>query len=237
MSSNKCKRSIVDYHRTCTNCSYNLCLSCCQELSRHKYGSFKPNNFKKRKICGEGILVKHNTSRKNSEMSSLPLEKWETSVDGSIPCPSTEIGGCGGSLLGLRRIYPFNWTRDLELKAEELLCSYHLPKTADISSCCSSCKELSKRIGFNSNSLYSPSLKDLHQETLEHFQSHWGKGHPVIVRDLLRVNPGLCWDPFIMFCSYMENKSSESCNGGSMKATNSLDWCEVSTVTSHCVSV
>ncbi|KAL8512021.1 hypothetical protein ACS0TY_018471 [Phlomoides rotata] len=237
---NKCKRSIVDYHRTCTNCSYNLCLSCCQELSRHSlYGNVKLNSFKKRKICGDGILVKHNTSRKNSGLSTISSENWETSVDGSISCPSTDNGGCGGSLLGLRCIYPFNWTRDLELKAEELLCNYHYPKAADISSCCSSCNDfgadgehklqraLSKRIGFNNNYLYSPTVKDLHQETLEHFQSHWGKGHPVIVRDMLRANTALCWDPFIMFCSYMENKSSESCNEGSLKVTNSLDWCEV----------
>lgn len=237
----------MDYHRTCMNCSYNLCLNCCQELSRHSlYGSFKLKSCKKRKISSSGdeLLFKQNISRQNSGgppcLSIISLQSWETSEDGSIPCPPTDIGGCGGSLLDLRCLFPFNWTRDLEVRAEEILCSYHFPETADVSPCCSLCddfgtndcelklqREPSKRIGFNNNYLYSPTVKDLHQETLEHFQSHWGKGHPVIVRNVLRSNTGLCWDPVIMFCLYMENKSSESCNEGGMQATNCLDWCEV----------
>lgn len=168
------------------------------------------------------------------------LKFKQISEGGSIPCPPTDIGGCGGSLLALRSIFPFNWTKDLVVKAEEILDSHQFP-TTDASECCSLCndsgrndelklqKELSKRIGFNNNYLYSPTVKDLHQETLEHFQNHWGKGHPVIVRNVLRSNTGLCWDPVIMFCLYMEKKSTGSCHEGGINVSNCLDWCEVCT--------
>ncbi|XP_057796330.1 lysine-specific demethylase JMJ28 isoform X4 [Salvia miltiorrhiza] len=243
---NKCKTSIVDYHRTCTKCSYNLCLSCCRELSQCSLsGSFMLRSCKKRKILssGDDLKFKQNISRHNSgplSQSIISSQNWETSEDGSIPCPPTDIGGCGGSLLDLRSIFPFNWTRDLEVKAEEILDGHPFPST-DASQCCSLChdsggsngdlkklqKEPSKKIGFNNNYLYSPTVKDLHQETLEHFQNHWGKGHPVIVRNVLRSNASLCWDPVIMFCLYVEKKSSGSCHEGGTNAANCLDWCEV----------
>ncbi|PIN00777.1 hypothetical protein CDL12_26718 [Handroanthus impetiginosus] len=243
---NKCKASIVNYHRSCPNCSYNLCLSCSHELFQHSLNEgFKLRSCKKKKICSSGVdpLLKQNISRQNSgglpQVSTVSLQNWKTNEDGSIPCPPTEIGGCGDSLLDLRCTFPFKWIRDLEAKAEEILCSYDFPETADVSPCCALCndignnngefkpRELSRRIGFNDNYLYCPTAKDLHQESLEHFQSHWGKGHPIIVRNALRSNTGLSWDPVIMFSSYMENKSSEPCNEDGMKATNCLDWCEV----------
>ncbi|KAL3851261.1 hypothetical protein ACJIZ3_013143 [Penstemon smallii] len=237
----RCKTSIVDYHRTCTNCTYNLCLSCCRELSQHGlYESFKLKSCKKRKIYSSGVDLYIKQTRQNSGGVSLStLLRWEASADGSIPCPPTDIGGCGESTLDLRCIFPFAWTGDLEVRAEEILCSYHVPETADVSSSCSLCnsidskdevkppRELSRRLGFCDNYLYCPTVKDLHQETLEHFQNHWGKGHPVIVRNMLRSISGLCWDPVIMFCSYMECKSSESCTEIGIKAKNCLDWCEV----------
>ncbi|KAK6154679.1 hypothetical protein DH2020_008927 [Rehmannia glutinosa] len=209
-------------------------------------GSFKLKSCKKRKICspGDELLCKQNISRQNSgglpRQSVSSLQNWETCEDGRIPCPPTDNGGCGDSRLDLRCIFPYNWTRDLEVKAEEVLCSYHIPETEDVSPCCSLCnnigsnngefnphRELSRRIGFSDNYLYCPTVKDLHQENLKHFRSHWVKGHPVIVRNVLRSATGLCWDPVIMFCSYMENKSSESRDEDGLKARNCLDWCEV----------
>ncbi|KAK4421273.1 Lysine-specific demethylase [Sesamum alatum] len=244
---NKCKTSIVDYHRTCASCSYNLCLSCCQELSQHSLcGNFKIRSCKRRKAysSGDEILIKQKISRQNSGglpcRSIISSQNWETCEDGSIPCPSTDIGGCGHSLLHLSGLFPFNWTSDLEVRAEKILCSYQFPETTDVSSYCSQCNNVgshdgevkprggpSRTIGFNGIYLYSPTVKDLHQETLEHFQNHWGRGHPVIVRNVLQRTTSLCWDPVIMFCSYIENRSSESWNEDGKKATNVLDWCEV----------
>lgn len=32
LCSNNCKTSIVDFHRSCTSCLYDLCLTCCREI-------------------------------------------------------------------------------------------------------------------------------------------------------------------------------------------------------------
>lgn len=32
LCSDNCKTGIVDLHRSCPKCSYDLCLTCCQEL-------------------------------------------------------------------------------------------------------------------------------------------------------------------------------------------------------------
>lgn len=32
LCSNNCKTSIVDFHRSCTSCPYDLCLTCCREI-------------------------------------------------------------------------------------------------------------------------------------------------------------------------------------------------------------
>ncbi|KAL3624955.1 hypothetical protein CASFOL_031623 [Castilleja foliolosa] len=244
---NKCKTSIVDYHRSCTNCSYNLCLGCCLELSpRSLHGNYWLKSCKKRKIdsSGDELLPTNNISRQISagfpRLPVISLQNWKTNEDGKITCPPTEIGGCGDNLLNLRCKFPFNWTRDLEVKAEEILRGHKVHETADVSPCCSMCndvftnngetkpcREHSRKVGFSGNYLYCPTVKDLRQESLEHFQSHWVKGHPVIVRNVLPSTTGLCWDPVVMFCMYLESKSSESCDEDGLKARNCLDWCEV----------
>ncbi|EPS66208.1 hypothetical protein M569_08569, partial [Genlisea aurea] len=210
---------------------------CCREISKNgSCETSKPRRSKKRKMdsSDDNISINENDSRDN------PLQILGTSKYCAVPCPPLIAGGCGESLLDLRCLFPFNWTRDLEVKAEELLCNYHVPEPAEVSSCCSFCseghsadsatkqREVTRRIGFEDNYLYSPTVKDLHQEKLEHFQSHWGKGQPVIVRNVLRSNTGLSWDPTSMLCTYMENKSSESCK--SADTSNCLDWCEVEIV-------
>ncbi|CAA2982558.1 lysine-specific demethylase JMJ25 [Olea europaea subsp. europaea] len=242
-----CRTSIADYHRSCTKCSYNICLSCL-ELCRGSLCGVKLKSCKKRKTClsDDELLLKinNNISRKSyggmSSLSPMSLQKWEANADGSISCPSVDVGGCGNSLLDLRCIFPSTWTRELEVRAEKILCSYQYPEVTDVSFFCSFCKgidhkagvvktlqEVSNRIDSNDNYLYCPTLKGLHQETIEHFQKHWGMGHPVIVKNVLKSTSGLCWDPFTMFCSYIENRRSKPYNGDDVEATNCSDWCEV----------
>ncbi|XP_075513746.1 lysine-specific demethylase JMJ28-like isoform X1 [Primulina tabacum] len=243
----RCKSAITDYHRTCMNCSYNLCLSCCREISRHSsYGSCMRKSLKKRKIIAsvDDLIFKRHISRQNSgeipRLFPTPLLIWEPSSDGSIPCPPIDIGGCGSSNLDLKCVYPCTWNRDLEVRAEEMLRLYHLPETADFSLCCSRCQDIShkdgdakvqkgsyRKLGYQDNYLYCPSIHDMRDESPEHFQSHWTKGQPVVVRNVLRRTSSLCWDPVIMFSSYMENKISEHCIENDMKVTNCIDWCEV----------
>ncbi|GER31661.1 transcription factor jumonji (jmjC)domain-containing protein [Striga asiatica] len=229
---NKCKASIVDYHRTCTSCSYNLCLNCCWEVSPHTvYGSFTLRSCKKRKISSSNDELP-------SEKNNITRQNWEAEENGKIPCPPTDIGGCGKNTLDLRCVFPFDWCRDLEVKAEEILCEYQFTENSNASPCCSLCnngesklhREFNRKIGISGNNyLYCRAVKDLHQEKLEHFQSHWVKGQPVIIRNVLSGGPtGLCWDPVNMLCLYLENKSSESRDDeDGSKGRKCVDWCEV----------
>ncbi|KAJ6767217.1 hypothetical protein OIU79_023056 [Salix purpurea] len=157
--------------------------------------------------------------------------------NGSIPCPPGEFGGCGGSLLDLSCIFPLSWTKELEVSAEELVGCYELPETLDVCSSCSLCvgldcekngikqmQEAAAREDSSDNLLYCPPIMDICGDNLEHFQKHWGRGQPVIVRNVLQSTSDLSWDPMVMFCNYLKNNAARSQNG---KATDCLDWFEV----------
>ncbi|TQD72395.1 hypothetical protein C1H46_042066 [Malus baccata] len=250
---NKCKASIVDLHRSCPNCSYNLCLSCCRDLlSGSLFGGInttliKQSNKKKTCVSRKGQLVKKPiTTHKQSFRSlypssaSVPSLKSCNAVNG-ISCPPKELGGCGDSLLDLRCVFPLSWIKDLEVSAEEIVCSYEFPETADMSLCCPLClgvdqktdgirqlQEASVRENSNDNYLYYPTLLGTNGDNVEHFQKHWSKGHPVIVRDVLQTTSDLTWDPVSMFCTYLERSIARyENNTNSNEAIHCLDWCEV----------
>ncbi|KAJ6767218.1 JMJC DOMAIN-CONTAINING HISTONE DEMETHYLATION PROTEIN [Salix purpurea] len=242
---NYCQASIVDFHRTCPDCSYSLCLNCCQDIF---HGSVKallckcPNG---RKACVSG---KQHSEMKSLCTANLSYSRFPVSTtfspcqsaahcNGSIPCPPGEFGGCGGSLLDLSCIFPLSWTKELEVSAEELVGCYELPETLDVCSSCSLCvgldcekngikqmQEAAAREDSSDNLLYCPPIMDICGDNLEHFQKHWGRGQPVIVRNVLQSTSDLSWDPMVMFCNYLKNNAARSQNG---KATDCLDWFEV----------
>ncbi|KAJ4837741.1 hypothetical protein Tsubulata_015334 [Turnera subulata] len=247
---NNCKTSIVNFHRSCPNCSYNLCLICCHDIV---HGSL-PGNGKthlckwpnKRKACISSKQVSamkslchlnHSYGSKYRD-SSTSSPRWKAS-DGSgcIACPPTEFGGCGDSLLDLMSVFPLNWTEDLEINAEEIIGCYELPEPSDVSSPCSLCvgmdcedngmKQLQEAAGredSNDNYLYYPSVLDIRGDNLDHFQKHWGKGQPVIIRNVLHGTSDVSWDPIVMFCTYLKNNAAKSENE---LASDHLDWFEV----------
>ncbi|XP_031126026.1 lysine-specific demethylase JMJ25 isoform X1 [Ipomoea triloba] len=246
-----CKTSVLDYHRSCLNCSFVLCINCCSEL-RQRYECSKSNGASRGKssdVDDDNELTvsmkQTSTSRLRSSWtqlaSSISLCNWEPSIDGSISCPPTESGGCSGGFLHLRCLFPCNWFKELEISAQATLCHEKYEETKDASGSCSPCKEgdhkdcgvnnllveLAQRLDTNDNFLYCPTLKDLWEEDFENFQKHWGKGHPVIVRNVLRSSSELSWDPVFMFCTYLEKRSKCPKNKEATKAPNSLDWCEV----------
>lgn len=47
------------------------------------------------------------------------------------------------------------------------------------------------------NYLYYPTVKDF--QDLKHFQHHWVKGEPVVVRNMLEATAGSLWDPMVMY--------------------------------------
>ncbi|CAB81250.1 putative protein [Arabidopsis thaliana] len=86
-------------------------------------------------------------------------------------------------------------------------------------------ESLSRKVGSVkcSNGIKSPKvLLDFHQNNLEHFQTHWSKGHPVIVRSVIKSGSSLNWDPVALFCHYLMNRNNKTGN-----TTDCMDWFEV----------
>lgn len=251
---NNCRISVVDFHRRCGNCSYNLCLRCSEFFRQSLPGREKafiakcPNKYKAC-LSGDKVvsMMKHTSIfRQDSGSCYFPspatLPKWKAcNDDGSIICPPTAYGGCGDGPLDLKCIFPFGWTRELEKSAEQIVGTYDSQESFDASSRCSWCrgvgnkdsesnllKGAASREDSNDNFLYYPSVQDLRDKNLEHFQKHWGKGHPVIVHRVLESTVDLSWDPIVMLCTYLEKCSTRSKNGKeAIEAIDCLDWCEI----------
>ncbi|KAI3680618.1 hypothetical protein L6452_35391 [Arctium lappa] len=215
-----CKACIVDVHRSCGNCSYILCLSCCREFREgHLHGGLR--NFK------------YTKTDKRKSLCTI-LQNWNTNEDGSIQCPPKNLGGCGDGVLGLFCHPPVNWSKDLEASAKEIVFASKITQFLEVDySGCGLCDERDQREGknedgilINNKSLYFSIQEDLGDENLQHFTKHWVKGQPIIVRDVIGSESELSWDPISMFCMYLE-RSAKSRNDKEVKLRNCSDWCEV----------
>ncbi|OIT37870.1 lysine-specific demethylase jmj25 [Nicotiana attenuata] len=281
MYCNNCKTSIVDFHRNCSSCSYDLCLTCCRELrDGHLRGGeeevileftdkglgylhaeeipgYKPINFRRTR-SSKKEMVKNDSvedakiacemeSKDNggllSEKFGGPAGEWKSNEDGSIPCPPENFGGCGKGILELKCLLtkPKCQVTELLAKAEDIAKRFeleHMPeipqgpclcrKSVDENDMQNSkmCKAAS-RDDFDDNYLYCPAAKDLQQEDLKHFQCHWLKGEPVIVRNVLETASGLSWEPMVMWRACRQIKNLNHPLLLDVIAINCLDWCEV----------
>ncbi|KAJ1427169.1 Zinc-finger domain of monoamine-oxidase A repressor R1 [Sesbania bispinosa] len=184
-----CATSIIDLHRSCPKCSYELCLSCCQEI---RNGSITPRDEMKFQYVNRGYDYMHGgdplpmsydleTSDGHIELST----EWNAKNDGSVSCGPEKMGGCGGSVLELRRILPRGWISDLEAKARNMLKIYEMEhrtlQQKEVVSSYSTMKNAAFGEATNDNNIYCPDLK----EGLLLFQKHWTNGEPIIVRDVL----------------------------------------------------
>ncbi|ONM06881.1 Transcription factor jumonji (jmjC) domain-containing protein [Zea mays] len=143
---NNCKTSIVDFHRSCKYCFYDLCLDCCVEIRRGEIPGgeeimrVKPEDRGRAYLFGttnskDGSkrfsMRRHSSSLENepsnvvgsSEGANNSLELWKAESDGSIPCPPKELGGCGGSILDLKCFFPEKMLSNLEERADRIMRS------------------------------------------------------------------------------------------------------------------
>lgn len=168
------------------------------------------------------------------------LHVWRAKSDGSIPCPPKDKGGCGSGILSLRRIFYANWVHELVKSAEDLLVNHKLADTRfseDCSVCLSmfsACSEnhvAVRQAAFRKNTcdnfLYCPNAVDLGQGDFEHFQMHWRKGEPVIVRNTLGTASGLSWEPMVMWRAFRSARKKLEEEPFCVNAIDCLDWCEV----------
>ncbi|XP_006391906.2 lysine-specific demethylase JMJ25 isoform X2 [Eutrema salsugineum] len=238
-----CATSIVDMHRSCPKCSYELCLNCCQEI---REGSLSERPEMKLPYVDKGYRYMHGLDMEPSSSSVSEEEvanlsaKWNVGFNGSITCAPKELGGCGDSMLELKRILPENFLARLEQKAETFLASYK--KSPGVLNCrCSALetdmtRKAASRTSSSDNYLFCPESRGvLKEEELLHFQEHWAKGEPVIVRNALDNTPGLSWEPMVMWRALCENVVSSTANTkmSEVKAIDCLANCEVEINTRH----
>ncbi|KAK7412261.1 hypothetical protein VNO78_03712 [Psophocarpus tetragonolobus] len=245
---NYCKTPLLDPHRSCLSCTYSLCLGCSQTLSQGSNSEEINSSISKSKLPDKNACISNESrlldnkvicSGNLTDTSTLP--EWTNCYGVNIvSCsPHTKLGDCGDSHLDLKYVFPLNRIKEMEVKAEEIVCSYDFPETLDKSSSCSLCvdkdhktsrykqlQEAAQREDSNDNYLFCPTVLDISCNHFEHFQKHWGKGHPVVVRDVLLSTPNLSWNPLVMFCTYVERSMTRYENNKDLLEA-CLDWFEV----------
>ncbi|XP_047980581.1 lysine-specific demethylase JMJ25-like isoform X1 [Salvia hispanica] len=130
-----CKTSIFDLHRSCLKCSYDLCLTCCQELREGRLQGCDKGVSPQ--YSGHSLGYLHGDDGSNADIVikteppdgmveaiiTTDLEEtnseWRSAERGIIPCPPPVLGGCGEGILELKGIFPNDWVSNLLLRAEE----------------------------------------------------------------------------------------------------------------------
>ncbi|RLN42252.1 hypothetical protein C2845_PM01G35740 [Panicum miliaceum] len=141
---NNCRTSIVDFHRSCKCCFYDLCLACCWEMRKGEVPGEEVQSIKPEKRSRDYVFGTTPKSKDGNKTVSLskhspnaepcngvaaredpinPLLLWKAKSDGSITCPPNELGGCGGSLLDLKCLLPEKMLSELEEKADGIVRS------------------------------------------------------------------------------------------------------------------
>ncbi|WOH11599.1 hypothetical protein DCAR_0831089 [Daucus carota subsp. sativus] len=251
MFCNNCKSSIADFHRSCSSCQYDLCLICCREIRNGCLQGGKEEATMQ--LVDPGFDYLHGgdpvtTSAESRISMDITAEttnsdhiksayKWNSNEDGSIACPPENVGGCGQGILELRSLLSEDWVPNLLVDAEELAktLELELPKTQEEWCSCSTnvdsekqkSRKASSREDSDDNYLYCPNAADLTPEDLKHFQSHWRKGEPVIVSNVLSATRGLSWEPMVMWRAFRQVKDRKRDRLMDVDAINCLDWCEV----------
>lgn len=229
-----CRVPIVDYHRHCSKCSYDLCLSCCQDLRSSTLAEAKDDvvdNHSSEKYQSEEILKDKQASPSHKLLISEKFPGWKANRDGSLPCLPREHGGCGCLYLTLRRIFKMNWVAKLVKNLEEMVSGC---KVKDISngsvtrSLNPRFRECASRKDSDDNFLYCPSAQDIKHDGVIYFRKHWAKGEPILVKQVCDGSSSMSWDPMVIWREICESTDERMNDAGRMvKAVDCLDWSEI----------
>lgn len=216
-----CRTPIIDYHRHCANCSYDMCLKCCQDL--REASGLSLNGDLENHIAGEEKSVVTATEKVARSKFRLKLSdkfsNWKANSNSSIPCPPQEYGGCGCLSLTLKRIFKMNWVAKLVKNSEEMVSACEVYEDSSL-----------KEIELNSklNALYCPTSEAIKLEGIGEFLKHWSSGEPVIVKDVFDSSSMSSWDPVVIWKGVRETAKEKMKNDNrAVKAVDCLDWSEV----------
>ncbi|KAI7727066.1 hypothetical protein M8C21_012167, partial [Ambrosia artemisiifolia] len=250
-----CNTSIVNFHRSCPSpdCSYDICLNCCRELRDgiQPGGAEAESSFQQflehSKLQGsEGNTqffgwkadFKPETFIANN---SLDFPIWKANMNGSVPCPPKARGGCGTGMLELKRLYEANWVDELVEKSEALISNFQIA-SVDFGDKCPLCpnvenfdvvRKAASRMDSNDNFLYCPNAIDLEDKDFDHFQMHWRRGEPVVVKNVEKKTCGLSWEPRVMMRGFRSAQIKLKEENRYVKAIDCLDLCEVEIHLNH----
>lgn len=198
-----CRIPIIDYHRHCANCSYDICLKCCQDVRiASKDGGEAETSRMQADESNEdtNTLEMQDEPLKQKMLLSNKLRDWKSNNDGSVPCPPKKHGGCGNSPLMLKRIFKMNWVAKLVKNVDEMVsgCKMYDIDSLKIDDLSSKLCRSAGRENSDDNFLYAPYCQDIKNEGIDGFRKYWLKGQPVIVRGVCDESSMLGWDPMVM---------------------------------------
>ncbi|XP_065878665.1 uncharacterized protein [Euphorbia lathyris] len=239
------------------DCGYDLCLTCCREIREgiQPGGSASESSLRQFVERGHDMDDQRSANRKrfcwetqvsgpeNNHVLDLPHDfpDWNAMADGRIPCPPKERGGCGSGTLVLRRVFEANMVEELVKNAEELTINYKPPGIDSLQGChlchpfsSTDCRlkdfevrKAAHRDKKDDNFLYCPDSRWLGENEIQHFQMHWMRGEPIIVRNVLEKTSGLSWEPMVMWRALIGAQKVLKEEAQRVKAIDCLDWCEV----------
>ncbi|MCL7022328.1 hypothetical protein MKW94_018094 [Papaver nudicaule] len=252
-----CQTLIVDLHRSCSNCSYDLCLSCCREIrdgalpggavkiTEEYVDRGKPYMHAETLEPSKGPAIsyihaeKAKPSKSQARLLKRAINEWKIMDTGSVSCAS-----CSSGLLKLKYILPENWVSELVNRAEQMSNQsihfddpatptqqgFYFNSVANVDNESSKLTRGASRKGQNDNYLYCPKAEEIQHGDMENFQNHWVKGEPVVVRNVQKLTSGLSWEPNVMCRALREKTTSKLMKGSShlvVKAVDCMDLREV----------
>ncbi|PON81684.1 WRC domain containing protein [Trema orientale] len=230
MCCNFCRIPIIDYHRHCANCLYDLCLNCSRDLREASVACI--NEVADDKIVGK-------SQEKETVVEQLPRVKlnfsdkfpdWKANSDSSIPCPPKEYGGCGYSSLNLSRIFKMNWVAKLVKNVEEMVSGCRVHGDSNMQKIVFNDRHFQcahREVG-DDNFLYCPVSEDIKSGGVGDFRKHWVIGEPIIINQVFDCSSTSSWDPMVIWRGIQETTDGKLKDENRMvKATDCFDWSEI----------
>ncbi|KAL8511443.1 hypothetical protein ACS0TY_018013 [Phlomoides rotata] len=228
-----CRIPIIDYHRHCTSCSYDLCLSCCKDMreastpSRKEEINCVTRGTEKKDI----VMVSDHVRLSDVQLNMFErFSDWKIYQDGSIQCPPKAYGGCGSSFLTLKRIFKMNWVAKLVKNVEEMVngCKINNSGKSEETGVCLRLLRAANRENESENFLYSPSSEDLKNEGIKDFRMQWSRGKPVIVKEVCDASAMAIWDPMVIWRGIKETAEEKMKDADRVvKAVDCIDRTEI----------